>query len=179
MHESSTTAIIFSRFQLAKERSESTSYMPPPLNVLVMPLVLVFYLVEITINAIRRCFGKQERYNLLLLLIPPFLKARKLEIDEQLLYKNCKRYWRITTNEGEKYCKMTKYNQTTMVCNIFSFFFVVSILVFCFFVNLTRNIMYNFTTILPKWIKMKEDTKGIKKLWYLFKIELRKDMHFG
>eukprot|EP01084_Bolivina_argentea_P148121 259029_1 len=115
IHESSTTAIIFSRFRLSVEKSHSPSYMPPPLNVFAIPLFILFHCVEIPFNFFRKCIcRKKYKYDLTLLLMPPWLRRRKMEIDDQLIYDNCKKYWKISTNEGDKIGKVIAYNHINM-----------------------------------------------------------------
>ena len=51
-------------------------------------------------------------YDLLLSLMPSFLKVRTLQVDEQILYENCNRLWAINTNDGLKYGKMLRFNSS-------------------------------------------------------------------
>eukprot|EP01084_Bolivina_argentea_P257963 434701_1 len=44
--------------------------------------------------------------------MPGFLKARKLELDEQIIFDNCGKSWMITTHKGATVCKAVKYNNS-------------------------------------------------------------------
>ena len=133
IEEDTTAAIIYSRFELALDRDTTASYMPPPLNVFAMGLMIIFYLVEICMNSCGFICAKccccckdkekeneqQEEKNpkypdfiprdLAVAIMPRFMKERKLELDDQILYENCETYWTITTNKGPTRCKIIKY----------------------------------------------------------------------
>ena len=88
------------------------SFMPPPLNVLAMALLVVFYGLDKTINFIRICICKKRiPYDLAALILPAVLKQRKLELDEQILFHNCHKVWTITTHKGPTRCIATKYDK--------------------------------------------------------------------
>lgn len=44
---------------------------------------------------------------------PKFLKRRRLALDEQILYEQCRREWEISTNKGLSKCRMVKYTKST------------------------------------------------------------------
>eukprot|EP01083_Nonionella_stella_P180070 641139_1 len=116
--EDTTAAIIFARFELAIDRDQKASQMPPPLNVFAMCFLALFYIIEkVTDSCKRICccccrlFCKKEHINfdLAVLLMPPFMKDRKLELDDQILWSNCHMYCTIVTNRGPTKCKVVKY----------------------------------------------------------------------
>ena len=55
------------------------------------------------------CAKDTARFDLAVLLMPKWMKERKLELDDQILWQNCKKYWTITTNKGPTKCKIVKY----------------------------------------------------------------------
>eukprot|EP01084_Bolivina_argentea_P067703 123248_1 len=105
IEENSTSAIIFARFELALNLDSDASFMPPPLNVLVMVLLLIFYIIEKIINFVTVCICRKHYYDLAAVIMPGFLKARKLELDEQIIFDNCGKSWMITTHKGATVCK--------------------------------------------------------------------------
>ena len=72
-----------------------------------LPLVAIFYVIEIFANIF-------VRFDFMLVLMPPFMKKRTLEMDEQILYKNCHKIWQIKTNEGISNCILLNYDPETM-----------------------------------------------------------------
>eukprot|EP00485_Elphidium_margaritaceum_P015088 CAMPEP_0202731060 /NCGR_PEP_ID=MMETSP1385-20130828/186951_1 /ASSEMBLY_ACC=CAM_ASM_000861 /TAXON_ID=933848 /ORGANISM="Elphidium margaritaceum" /LENGTH=2462 /DNA_ID=CAMNT_0049397343 /DNA_START=90 /DNA_END=7479 /DNA_ORIENTATION=- len=131
VEEDATWAIIYSRYQLALDRDTLPCFMPPPLNVPVMVLMVIFYAIEGLVNLLKRLVhccsrpndgnyaaddGREQLddgafipFDFALVLMPKFMKARKLELDEQILYKHCGRYFAITTNKSLTKCKFTRY----------------------------------------------------------------------
>ena len=53
----------------------------------------------------------KTKLDLATVILPGFLKRRKLELDDQILWDNCKRTWTITTHRGPTKCKAVKYNK--------------------------------------------------------------------
>ena len=88
--------------------------MPPPFNVMILPMWVLFYLIETPIGWILKLWHQDRHYSydLLLPLMPSFLKVRTLQIDDQILYENCNRLWEINTNDGLKYGKMVRFNSS-------------------------------------------------------------------
>ena len=114
-------AIIFLKFELAITLNNNPAFMPPPGNIIAMILVIIFYIIEIPLRFIlfiinwcykktnKSLYEREIKFDLLLKIMPKFMKRRKQELDDQILYKNCKRTWTVITNEGESECKITKY----------------------------------------------------------------------
>jgi len=117
IEEDTISAIIFARYQLALDRDTSPCFMLPPLNVPAMAFMVVFYLIEGIINLFKRlmhccCSLRGEvfmPFDFAVMLMPQFMKARKLELDEQILFENCNRFFLITTNRGPTKCKFLRY----------------------------------------------------------------------
>eukprot|EP01084_Bolivina_argentea_P293906 505597_1 len=78
--------------------------MPPPLNLLVMVLVIIYYIIE----SIFYCCQKSD---LVMHIMPPFIKPIVVPLDEQILFNNCNMTWStMTTNMGEMEYKAVKYD---------------------------------------------------------------------
>ena len=107
-----TTTIVFARFELAVQFDSDASFMPPPLNVLAIGGVALFYVVDTIVECVSRLCCRQK-YDILNKFAPAFVKRRQLSLDEQILYDNCKRYWYITTNKGKTKCKVVKFAHST------------------------------------------------------------------
>eukprot|EP01083_Nonionella_stella_P122850 369792_1 len=110
--QNATSEIIFARFQLALSLDDDPSFMPPPLNLLAMVLVVIFYAIEWIIKTVSNCcFHGEKAFNLITLILPKFMRKRKLELDEQILYDNCDLYWTIKTSDrGETKCRAEDYD---------------------------------------------------------------------
>eukprot|EP01083_Nonionella_stella_P213062 768781_1 len=108
--ENATSAIIFARFQLALSLDDDPSFMPPPLNLVAIVFLVMFYAIEWIIKMVPRCCSSYERYDLITLILPKFMKKRKIELDEQILFANCGQYWTIATDRGETRCKAFEYD---------------------------------------------------------------------
>eukprot|EP01084_Bolivina_argentea_P303193 523401_1 len=98
-------------FDISRMYNMNPAFIPPPLNVIVMVLLVIFYGIEYTINFINCCCRKKHSYNLAVTIMPNFIKGRKLELDDQILFDNCERTWTITTNRGPTKCKAVEYNK--------------------------------------------------------------------
>eukprot|EP01084_Bolivina_argentea_P097627 175499_1 len=111
--------IIFSRFELAVTLNNNPAFIPAPLNLIAMILVIFFYVVEFPIRCvlwiINYCLkicgnnDKKLQFDLLLKIMPRFVKKRAYQLDDQILFRNCGRKWIVCTNEGETECKIIKY----------------------------------------------------------------------
>ena len=135
VQQDTTSAIIFMRFKMALDYEHSASFMPPPFNVLAIPCLALFYVIEGIINALRYivyfigckwyyCYqdnGKTRfrKYDFAVELMPAWMKKRKLELDEQILFEYPKgaihddHIWEIMTSEGKTKCKITDYKKET------------------------------------------------------------------
>eukprot|EP01083_Nonionella_stella_P161426 528743_1 len=105
-----TATIIFARFELALCLDRDASFMPPPLNVVAILFMIIFYTVEKLVNFVRVCICCKHSYDLVALIMPAFIKARRLELDEQILWKNCGKSWEISTHRGPTVAVAEKYN---------------------------------------------------------------------
>eukprot|EP01084_Bolivina_argentea_P297202 511985_1 len=148
IEEDTIGAIIFARFKLSLDLDTTASFMPPPLNVLAMLLLIIFYIIEWLLYSTKRiinffgcCINEREKgvtilnccgkilkkevnqdemlevdkmdfikWDLAVFLMPLFMKERKLELDEQILYDNPpKKTWIIKTNKGDTIAKFLSY----------------------------------------------------------------------
>ena len=66
--------------------------------------------MDYLINFFRVCVCRTTKLDLAAVILPTFLKRRKLELDEQILWDNCHTVWTITTHRGPTKCKAVKYN---------------------------------------------------------------------
>lgn len=116
--DGTAAAIVFAKFQLAINLDEGSNLMPPPLNIVAMMLVILFYMVEYFCNYckysvwwIRRWYTGEEikyiHFDLALLIMPPFLKKRQLEMDEQCIGK----HFTILTSKGMLIAKVTGFDR--------------------------------------------------------------------
>eukprot|EP01083_Nonionella_stella_P108664 316222_1 len=100
IQDDTTSAIVFSRFQMAMIYDKNVTLMPAPLNVVAFAFLALFYLVEL-IRCDNRsycsCFNRSccscckignYRLDLAILLMPKWMKERTLEIDEQIVCKD-------------------------------------------------------------------------------------------
>eukprot|EP01083_Nonionella_stella_P230213 814037_1 len=109
IQDDTTSAIVFSRFQLAMMKDNSATFMPAPLNVIAFIFFALFYLCE---TLMKCCCAKAD---LAITLMPPWMKKRNLEIDDQIVNKKCV----METNEGDDTeCRITGYRQEIMKHNV-------------------------------------------------------------
>eukprot|EP01084_Bolivina_argentea_P297201 511984_1 len=94
-------------FNIARTLDSNPAFIPPPLNIFAMTLSVIFYGIEWIIRVCSCC--KKEKFDLIAVIMPSFMRKRKLELDEQILWENCKRYWEITTDRGLTKCKAIKF----------------------------------------------------------------------
>eukprot|EP01084_Bolivina_argentea_P044941 82714_1 len=87
---------------------KSPAFIPPPLNLIVIPLVAIFYAIEYTVTYVL-CRVKNS-YDLLVNIAPSFRTATMMSLDEQILYHNCQKQWVIVTGDGSQYCKAINYD---------------------------------------------------------------------
>eukprot|EP01084_Bolivina_argentea_P293901 505592_1 len=120
IEETTRQSITFAKFKLAMNKDRTASFMPPPYNVIAFALIVLFYAIEYCINIVKRllyCCRKNKkfiRFDLAVRLMPPFMRRRQLELDEQIVFENCQRRWIITTNKGTKWGKFVKYEAEIM-----------------------------------------------------------------
>ena len=74
-----------------------------------MLLCLIFYGLEKVINCFRNT-KENGKLDLASYILPGFIKRRKLELDEQILWENCHTLWTITTHRGPTKCICIKYD---------------------------------------------------------------------
>ena len=139
VQQDTIAAIIFTRFKMAVDYESSASFMPPPLNIIAIPCLASFYLIEGVINLFRYivykigcaspngtyyCYhhngrNRLKKYDLAVELMPIWMKQRKLELDTQILYeypkgiKHGDHIWEIMTSEGLTKCKIMEYKKET------------------------------------------------------------------
>eukprot|EP01084_Bolivina_argentea_P252494 423824_1 len=115
IQEDTIAAIIYSRFELAVSLDNSPAFMPPPLNLVAFALMLIIYVVDILCDdiflSIPRCFvnlcnDDEVAFDFAVLLMPPFMKKRNLEIDEQIEGTEIE----ISTNKGLQLCEVEEYD---------------------------------------------------------------------
>eukprot|EP01084_Bolivina_argentea_P076830 139289_1 len=92
------------------------AFMPPPLNLLVMVLIVIFYVVERMIDCILRycCCRHDYRFDLAVCLMPSFMKEKRLELNEEIVYEKCGYQWKIITHKGLTWSKFEKYEEAIM-----------------------------------------------------------------
>eukprot|EP01083_Nonionella_stella_P214243 772074_1 len=117
--DANESKLIFWRFSIAMQYDQSTSFIPPPLNVIAIALLFVFYAIEYPIHWIRFIYYKATRQNMILFdlslcMMPMWMKQRDLELDEQICYIDCGYTWHIDTCQGSTPCAMTDFNTLTM-----------------------------------------------------------------
>eukprot|EP01084_Bolivina_argentea_P050298 92480_1 len=110
VEENVSSAIIFARLQLSSRLDCAPSFMPPPLSVLSMVLMVIIYIIGWIINSVRWVLKKRS-YNVSVVFMPTFMKQKQLQLDEQILYDNCHKNWEIITNKGPTRCQIVKYQQ--------------------------------------------------------------------
>eukprot|EP01083_Nonionella_stella_P151295 483244_1 len=97
IQDDTTSAIVFSRFELAMIYDNNATFMPAPLNVISYAFFALFYLIEFALSTCNNrccctcCTRNKGQYpiDLAILMMPGWMKRRNLEIDDQIV---CKQY---------------------------------------------------------------------------------------
>eukprot|EP01083_Nonionella_stella_P230215 814042_1 len=111
IQDDTTSAIVFSRFQLAMIYDNNPAFMPPPLNVLAIAFFALFYLCE----GLMKCCCNNSKADLAIPLMPRWMKRRNLEIDDQIVNKDGDKKFVMETNLGdETHCAITDYRPDIM-----------------------------------------------------------------
>eukprot|EP01084_Bolivina_argentea_P015925 29840_1 len=106
INETTISQIIFARFELALELDNESSFMPPPFNVFAMMGMIIFYIIEFIINHTIFCCSKKHHFDLCVLIMPNWLKHKKLELDSQIVGSKC----HILTSEGDSIGLITSFD---------------------------------------------------------------------
>eukprot|EP01083_Nonionella_stella_P178794 632759_1 len=93
IQDDTTSAIVFSRFELAMIYDNNATFMPAPLNVISYAFFALFYLIEFALSTCNNrccctcCTRDKGQYpiDLAILMMPGWMKRRNLEIDDQIV----------------------------------------------------------------------------------------------
>eukprot|EP01084_Bolivina_argentea_P221982 375836_1 len=125
IHKQNISEIRFSRFALSMQLDKNkTSFIPVPLNIIIMIVIILFYAIEMPINWIKmlyfyirytkECNTRFVVFDLSLCMIPSCIRKTTLELDQQICYLNCGRVWHMDTNKGKTSCAMVDFNDAAM-----------------------------------------------------------------
>eukprot|EP01083_Nonionella_stella_P100230 282393_1 len=116
IQDDTTSAIVFSRFQLAMVYDNNATFMPAPLNIVAFVFFALFYVCEAIIKCCSCCFCL-DKFDFAIVLMPSWMKKRNLEIDDQIVTSDVE--WKIETNLGsDTPCRITGYRQEIMKHNV-------------------------------------------------------------